>query len=291
MPALSALGLLALTSGCGDLELPPAPDMSALVQAYRSPDGQLTTESAAELGKAMANNVVENQKSSPAEVVGEMVSDLQDVGGGPPPADSADANAGSGEQSVRGSRIDIAAIVRLHHICRGWGDTASTDESANGSLDLTATLDQAGMVPTIWGTLNGCRRNRGDYKVELDGSLRVHFGDGEPRVGLRYLADLAYLIEFEGSVSATTSDTPSPVNLHSHFQVFENREVRFLINLENGTRIIGIVDPATLAPNSTDPTISFATLEVDGLWSCTLNTQTRVGRCTNQTNPDEVVTW
>src|SRR5690349_16895057 len=68
-------------AGCGDLELPTPPDMSGLTRAYDEPDGELTTETAAELGVSMVNTVTETQASSPIELMGEMVTNLQETGG------------------------------------------------------------------------------------------------------------------------------------------------------------------------------------------------------------------
>jgi hypothetical protein len=289
---ITGSALLVLTSGCSEeVELPTPPDMSALVQAYRSPNGKINSQTAASFGKAMADNVTSGQETSPVEVVGEMVHDMQDVGGGAaPPAAEGTAPTGSGEQSVRGSRIDLSAIVRLDHTCRGWGDTASNDP-ANGSLEITATLDQNGLVPVIWGNASGCRIRRGDTQLELDGDLRLRIGEEQPRVGLRYLTQLGYLVEFEGKVITNRSGTPTEVAVHSHFQIYENREVRFLINLGDGTRVVGAVDPNTIVPTNTSPIAQVSVLESDGRWTCMVNIQQATGSCTKQDDPTNVVTW
>jgi hypothetical protein len=287
---LTGLALVASSTGCSqEVELPDPPDMAALVQAYRAPNGKIDSQTAASFGKTMAATVESGQSSSPVEVVGEMVHEMQDVGGGE--ATTASDDAGSGEQSVRGSRIDLSAIVRLDHTCRGWGDTR-TDDPANGTFDMTVTLDQAGMIPTVWGTLNGCRTQRADNFVELDGNVRIHFGDNQPRVGLRYLTQVGYLIEYEGKVKTTRGGTLTELDVHSHFQISANRELRFLINLGDGTNVIGIVDPDTIVPTNANPTAQVAVLERDGQrWTCIVDIRNATGSCTSQASPPETVTW
>lgn len=287
---LTGLALVALTSGCSEeVELPDPPDMAALIQAYRAPNGKIDMQTAAAFGKTMAATVESGQRSSPVEVVGEMVHEMQDVGGGEATTTSADA--GSGEQSVHGSRIDLSAIVRLDHTCRGWGETR-TDDPANGTFNMTVTLDQQGMIPTVWGTLNGCRTQRADNFVELDGYLRIHFGEDQPRVGLRYLTQVGYLIEYEGKVRTTRGGELTELDVHSHFQIGTNREVRFLVNLGDGTNVIGIVDPNTIVPTNANPTAQIAVLERDGeRWTCTVDIRNATGSCTSQAVPPETVTW
>ncbi len=287
---LTGLALVALTSGCSEeVELPDPPDMAALIQAYQTPNGKIDSQTAVSFGKTMAATVDSGQRSSPVEVVGEMVHEMQDVGGGEATTPSADA--GSGEQSVAGGRIDLSAIIRLNRTCRGWGDTR-TDDPANGTFDMTVTLDQAGVIPTVWGTLSGCRTQRADNFVELNGDLRIHFGENQPRVGLRYLTSVGYLIEYEGKVKTTRGGELTELDVHSHFQIGANREVRFLINLGDGTNVIGIVDPTTIAPTYANPTAQIAVLERDNTrWTCTVDIKNATGSCTSQSVPPETVTW
>jgi hypothetical protein len=276
----TGLSLLTLASGCGELELPPPPDMSELQQAYANPDGELSADSAMDFGKTVVRTIVEKRRTSPVEMVGSIVENLQDLGGGkiaaPPPE-----NAGAGEQEVNGSRIDLAAIARVHRICRGWADDP-VNEAENGSLDLTVTLDQAGLIPTIWGTTNHCRFPRGDFDIEMDGALRLNFGDGEPRVGLRYLAQLSYLFGFEGTVGVTEGGELTELTLNSHFKVnTEENEVMFLMTLTDGSRVVGLVKPAVLAPAG-DDTVMIGVIGRDKeLWQCKVDTLRGTGECSS----------
>lgn len=286
--AAGGLALLALASGCGDMELPPPPDMSELVQAYSEPSGDLDPSIAVDFGKRLVDTLVENRNSAPIEVAGALVGNLQDLGGGEATDGEVPADAGAGAQEVNGSRIDIAAIARVHRICRGWG-AEPLNEAENGSLDLTATLDQRGLIPTIWGSANNCRFTRGDTSVQMDGDVRIHFGDGEPRVGLRYLKEVGYLFTFEGVLSLTKGEQHSELELRSHFKAFATGEVWILLTLSDGTRVIAVVDTSALNPGSGQATLTLGVLGRDERWQCTVNTDTGSGSCTS--NENSVVSW
>lgn len=61
--------------------------MSALVRAYQEPDGELTRETATELGLRIAATANETKTSSPVELIGEMVTSLQATSQADPGAD------------------------------------------------------------------------------------------------------------------------------------------------------------------------------------------------------------
>lgn len=289
----AALALLGLTSGCSDdLALPPAPDMSELVQSYAEPDGELTGQNAEDAGQVLVETIQQARTSSPTEVAAALVKNLEDLSGDSANTTGPEAEpAEPGAEDLKGSRLDIAAIARVHRICRGWGSEPTVDEAANGAMDLTATFDQDGLIPTVWGTASNCRTARGDVQLEFDGELRLHFGGGEPRVRLRSLTRVGYLFQFEGMLSATRLDDHVEGTVNAHFKVFLNGEIWLLVRLLDGTRVIAIVNAPALAPDLAEDTVSADVLTKDGRWACMINTTNASGSCTLNSDPSSAITW
>lgn len=285
-----ALALLGLTSGCADdLELPPAPDMSELVQSYAEPDGELNGQNAKDAGPVLLQTIQQAKSKSPTEIAAALVKNLEDLSGDS--ANTTGPEAEPGTEDLKGSRLDIAAIARVHRICRGWASDPTVDEATNGVLDLTATFDQLGLIPTVWGTASNCRTARGDLQLEFDGHVRLHFGGGEPRVRLRNLTRVGYLFQFEGLLAATRLDEHVEETVNAHFKVFLNGEVWLLVRLLDGTRVIAIVNAAALAPDLAEDTVTAAVLTKDGRWECTISTTDGRGSCTLNSDPSSVITW
>lgn len=283
--ACALLGLV----GCNDLELPSPPDMSALVRAYDEPDGELTTQTAAALGANMADTVSETQASSPIELMGEMVTNLQDTSKTDPASDDQPSESDSKSGTLLGEKLDIAAIVRLHHNCKGWQD--ETPEAGNGTLDITATLDSDGLIPTIWGTAKHCRHARRGTNVELDGDIRIRIGDREPRVALREISTLPYLVEFEGSgVVEYEGERSELETLHTHFRVMPNENIQLLIALPDDTFVVGEFDSSSLA-TSGQQVISGGLITRDEHWNCSINLSNAQGSCTNANDPTSTIEW
>lgn len=284
--AFAACALLGL-SGCGDLELPPPPDMSALVRAYDEPDGELTAETAAELGASVATTVTDTQASSPIELMGEMVTDLQDTSNADPASDEEPSESESDSGTLLGEKLDVAAIVRLHHKCRGW--EGETPEEGNGTLDITATLDSYGLIPTIWGTAKQCRHARRGSNVELDGDIRVRIGEDE-RVKLRELTELPYLVEFEGNAVVEFDGERSELDLHSHFRVMPYEKIQLLIVLPDGTFVVGEFNLSSLE-TSGEQVITGGLITRDEKWSCSFNLSNASGTCTDANDPTSTIEW
>ncbi|HEY6725562.1 MAG TPA: hypothetical protein VI197_16110 [Polyangiaceae bacterium] len=286
--ALAASCALLGLAGCDDLELPTPPDMSALARAYAEPDGELTAETAAELGVSMADTVVETRTSSPIELMGEMVTKLQDTSKADPSSDDEPSEDDADGGTLLGEKLDIAAIVRLHHDCRGW-EGEDPPQAGNGTLDITATLDSDGLIPTIWGTATNCRHARRGTNVELDGDIRIRLGD-RPRVSLRELAGLPYLVEFEGRGVVELNGKRSELTLHTHFRITPGEAIELLIALPDGTFVVGVFEPSSLV-NASEQLITGGLITRDQRWSCSLNLSNASGSCADANDPTSTIEW
>lgn len=285
---LAAAGALLGLAGCDDLELPPAPDMSALNRAYSEPDGELTAETAVELGEQMADTVIKTQSSSPIELMGEMVTDLQDTSNADPASDEEPSESEEDSGTLLGEKLDVAAIVRLHHKCRGW--EGETPEAGNGTLDITATLDSEGLIPTIWGTAKQCRHARRGTNVELDGDIRIRIGEDE-RAKLRELTELPFLVEFQGKAVVEIDDQRSELDdLHSHFRVLPYEKIQLLIVLPDGTFVVGEFNLSSLETSS-EQVITGGLITRDEQWSCSFNLSNASGSCTDANDPMSTIEW
>ena len=285
--ALTLLLLSWASVGCGDLELPEPPDMSMLVEAYSNPTGELNQGTAVDLGNELVAIYEDRRDFSPQNLLSQIVGDIEDVGGGEI-GDGAEGD-GAGEQRINGNVIDVAAIAEIHRICDGWGD-AVIDEGANGALDLTATLDNGGMIPVVWGTFSHCKVQRQDIRLELDGDLRIRFGTTEPRVGLRYLTRLSYLVSYEGDVVAERGTESTQFALSSHFQVFADGRVRMLVVLV-GASFVTEVDVAALDPSYGSPMLDVGLLTASDAYRCSIDLSTAHGSCAVINDPESVVSW
>ena len=175
---------------------------------------------------------------------------------------------------MAGNKIDVAAKVKLHRICRGWNNRI--DEDKNGSADLTVTFDRAGLIPTVWGDLSHCRFKRGITSVELDGVLQLHFGTNQPRIGLRALKSVGYLVNFDGSVMAMQDGEERHADVGANFRIFPNGNIELSVNLADGTNVIGVFQAGALVPTATTPSMLAAgVITRDATWACQLNPVSR----------------
>jgi hypothetical protein len=297
--AIWATGLIAVCSpGCSNLELPEPPDMSKLVEAYENPDGMLDPDNPADLGDQVVAAVNDARTGAPIELSNKLAASLSKIGGNSqsqPDEDGEDGEDGeggasSGAQTVAGSKIEVAAVVKVHHICGGWDNRI--DEDINGSADVTLTLDRAGMIPTVWGELSRCRFERGDVDAELDGDIRIRFGTRQPRLALRALRTVGQFVDFEGSVKAMRGDEMLDVEVSSNFRFFLNGDVHINVNLADGTNVIGIIKASELTAVASTGRMQVGVITREDQWECTLDAIDRTGSCADSEDPETaVVQW
>lgn len=285
--SLSAVG----GGACGQLELPEPPDMSALVEAYRTPTGDITARNAALVGFDITRAARDAESQSYLEIASEVVEELEDLGGGSPTA--ADAAGEDQQPSLLGNRIDIAAIAHLEHVCPGWEqETENPDATTSGMARIIATLDDRGLIPTVWGTFERCRIVRGGERSEIDGPFRIHFGDGQARVSLQALSAAGYLAEVDADVlSIDTDGNEAEFTSTVHFKVFLNGEVHFLVSLADGTTLIVVLARDDLDPKNRDAVIQASILGRNSAYDCSLDLMEGSGACSDRNDPTSVIDW
>ena len=288
--------------GCGGFELPVPPDMSALVDSYENPSGDLNVDNVKDVAAGIVSALQAARNGAPIEETDALVGALQKVGGGTTDTMSGTSSTnytddyrqptdvGAGEQTVSGSKIDIGASIKLRRICRGWEEPKQIDASVNGTLELNVALDQAGLLPTVWGRVERCRVKRDNVNIEMTGDVRVHFGGGQPRVGLRDLAKAGYLVEIKGDLKATRDGAQIDVGAHISYWVFANGHVHLNVVLADDTNVVFGVNLPVLLPTA-DPDLGGAVLGRRDSWACQVSLANDNGSCTNNQDAAMVVTW
>jgi hypothetical protein len=174
---LPAVGLAGVLLGCSNSGVvkPRAPDMTALVESYDRPTGELDPRDSAEIAAAVSvvGTLVESTEILPR--VRELLSDLLD----PVNFDDLNDSADNG-----GLNLNVRAngYLKATRICPGWASSSEVDP-ANGTILATATFSQRGPDPVVWGTVDACRYRVGSSRIELTprgegDALRVYWGEG-----------------------------------------------------------------------------------------------------------------
>jgi hypothetical protein len=176
---LMAVALSALAAACDDdVELPAAPEVDGIEAAYQAPTGSLAPE---QLACAAADAVEQYQGQHLAQLRLAMTDALADlrqrlIDVGLPVGD--EDEQGDEEARRRG-------WLRLQRTCRGWDPAATAvDPTANGTITLTAVVDDSKLARVLWGVASGCRERVqvGNAAAELffDGTLVVVLDRGLP---------------------------------------------------------------------------------------------------------------
>ncbi len=146
--------------GCAPSGLvkPSAPDMTELVASYTAPDADFDPQSADALRPALLgfDELLARTDIAPRlfQALGQLAAQARD-------GDTADTAA---EEALT-LRADGYLVVT--RICNGWQDPAVPDAANNGTLQLTATFNETGFDPVIWGSVQTCRYLVGESQLLL----------------------------------------------------------------------------------------------------------------------------
>jgi hypothetical protein len=165
----------AIVPACGaqPLVLPQPPqDLTSLAQAYASPTG---TVDAAHLQQVVADAQARFYGSNldwlPPLVSDELVRLRRRFDDQSFPFDPLSTH--------QKNRPALQAVITADHTCQGWTDTPGPpDQAANGSLDLTAVIDDSQLRRGIWGNGVSCQErvqalNRVGVNTFLSGTVGV----------------------------------------------------------------------------------------------------------------------
>jgi hypothetical protein len=146
---------LALGGACeaGEpITLPEPPDMSALVEAYNHPTGDLDLGTATALVAAAAESYWLYQESGITELIEDSLHDLRKR------IDSADFGGGGGGAGGTGEPpLSVNAVARIERHCRGWGGkNMPSGGPRDGRLELTAVVRKSELARVVWGPADRC---------------------------------------------------------------------------------------------------------------------------------------
>jgi len=321
---VASLGLSSVMLGCDDeLKLPTPPDMSALVQAYEHPTGTIDAPRIRAIAMAVSTVRSALATDAPLELARDIIGGVlrlgdfdagtssDDADGGATDNDAAissTADAGDvstnnpGQQTILGRKFDVAAQVQLHRVCRGDSENGSTAENAAGSgaadttndagtVDMTLTVDNNGLIPTFWGQATRCRRARERIGAELDGALQIRFGTTQERIALRDLLTLGFFVEFAGTATVEVLNQPVKTDVHLDFRVLRRDEIQFNVNLDDGTNVVATVAPLALMPGQEGSMLTVGLLTRDTNWRCDISAKGSEGQCTDALDATKQVDW
>jgi hypothetical protein len=187
-------------------EDPVPPDMMPTLIAFESPRGQLDAPTLQSLGerlrplrqttatiRLLARHLhglldAALAQEPPAATEPPETSEASGVwavwmDGLPPDAGPPGEDAGPGGRPSR-VRLMGSGFLRITHRCGGWNDAASAAGQSGGGIFLTATFDESGASPVIWGNAYSCRIILDGTRLFLDGELNLHLGDSLRRGSL-----------------------------------------------------------------------------------------------------------
>ncbi len=194
------VGLCLGAVGCGGADVaekPTPPDMSALIDAYRAPTGDLDAASLNDVVALITETVAAIDSADALVSLLDEILDgaLEETGSGIAPVGK---SIGMRQQAVS---LEGDGFVEIRYICSGFGANAPIDEDENGSIRLTATFTEAGVDPVVWGNLAGCKETTGDGDLVIDGEANLHLGTlGDLELDQAEIASAPVLLELIANV-------------------------------------------------------------------------------------------
>jgi hypothetical protein len=203
-PVVAALGGAALL-GCGpdDVRLPAIPMELVSVEAeYQSPTGTVPVDAIAQIAQLQSTLATIDTTHLP-DIVTNMLSSLRArLDGSGLPTDPV--------VTPKKQRPVIVGSVTLTRTCRGWDETMTTPNPANGAIELTAEYHSSLLQKVVFGTATACHE-----RVDVTDNLTVHtFLDGSLAVYLEGPlrsdpSQATYLVGWNGTIGTETAQASS----------------------------------------------------------------------------------
>jgi len=170
--ALAAAALAAAGCGPSRVDLPPIPMEIVATQAiYENPTGTVPSDASGPIAD-LQTKLATIDDTHLGDIVGSLLSSLRArADGSGLPTDPL--------TTPRKHRPVIVGSVTLDRTCRGWDDTSTTPDPANGTIEVTGEYQSGSLQKVVWGTATTCRdrvavTNNLSVHAYLDGSLAVY---------------------------------------------------------------------------------------------------------------------
>ena len=255
--SLTALAFVVVLGSCNALDVPAAPNLQPLLQAYANPTAVVTSEIMAEVADEIAEAAKEIEDSEIFEEILQVIIDVQEeldqrtvmtCSGGANEGDActddtacpdgtcvssgdlvfgATCSGGTNEGNDCATDADCPpegscgggvtlpsprGVVRINYVCPGWDerqfDPDYEPDPAGGTINLTMTLDSAGIGRVVWGTAANCQYlvpNEGDNcesagcsEASYDGGVALDLGEDVPPD--QDIAELLVTFVLEGTI-------------------------------------------------------------------------------------------
>ena len=242
---LCSLSLLLCTTqlSCNSLDIPAAPDVLPILEAYGNPDANVTGEIMAGLADAIADSRDGFEDSDIYEEVLDVIVSIQEE------LDASTDEQGDVTLDGIGTFPTPSGSIEVDFICTGWGE-AETADSENGTLDLTMTLFDGNIGPLVWGAAPGCKYRTTvagkAVEVSYDGDVAVYFGDFFSTTDSLRERLTTFIIS--GTIGINGKDVP----IDRAFRVDESGRRDILMQLADGTSFIYFFSGETFAQGIED---------------------------------------
>ena len=173
---LTAIALATPLGSCAPtFDLPPAPDVQPVLDAYESPTARVTASIMIAVADDIAQVQGDIEDSNFFDEILQLIVDVQ--------TEIAEATDEDGNLDLGGGATLPAPNggVAVEFICEGWDDPSpSIPDPANGSMNLSMRLAGGTIAPLVWGNIGDCRfpAELGPVRFEssYDGSIAVYLG-------------------------------------------------------------------------------------------------------------------
>jgi hypothetical protein len=236
-PPFAALAL----SACGGqpIDKPKAPDMTALVAAYETPEGTFDEATVAALTAELLERAPIVQRLgfdvSIAGVVDQAVDESDD------PSKETTSVPGSGSEVAAdegGSLLQGNGYLVITRICDGWSSPAVAAQE-NGAMALNAGFTEDGLDPVVWGTLTECKYLFDGTQVTVGG--RGNDDDGDVRLHLAEKDLLSHPLLFDLDAEVTLGSDP-PREVDFDFRILPGEGFELRLPATNGHVVVQVAD-------------------------------------------------
>jgi hypothetical protein len=235
------LGLALGSCGSDGVELPTPPlaqETETILATYEAPSGSLDRARIAQVAERVQARLNELDIAWLPGLMRQVLVRLRErfeAGGLPAdPATPPDPD-----------RARINAVLDLSHVCSGWSDAPGpADAASNGSVELTAVVQNTQLKHQLWGTATQCRWRRDPVdrlapdlalapgiNALLDGTLNLYLYGPLPRAG----GNADFFLSFSGELGREQQ-----VRAVSFDFRFVNGQIEFRYPVDDGDIIVGI---------------------------------------------------